>query len=127
MLMELRDKAEAGKLLFGTVDCFLLWKLTDGKVHATDATNASRTMIYNIVDGDWDDELLTLFDIPKSMLPDVHDNVYEFGETDLFKKPLTIGGIAGDQQAATIGQACFKEGMVKSTYGTGCFASHEYW
>lgn len=118
------ERAEAGKLAFGTVDSFLLWRLTDGKVHATDATNASRTMLYNIVDGCWDDELLTLFDIPKSLLPDVRDNVSDFGITDkiIDGTSLQIGGIAGDQQAAAIGQACFEEGMVKSTYGTGCFA-----
>ncbi|NQZ13838.1 MAG: glycerol kinase GlpK [Alphaproteobacteria bacterium] len=119
-----RKKAEAGKLAFGTVDSFLLWRLTDGKVHATDATNASRTMLYNIVEGCWDDKLLALFDIPKSLLPDVLDNVSDFGTTDkiIDGASLQIGGIAGDQQAAAIGQACFEEGMVKSTYGTGCFA-----
>lgn len=118
-----REKAQAGKLAFGTVDCFLLWRLTGGKVHATDATNAARTMIYNIVEGQWDDDLLSLFDIPKSMLPKVRDNVSDFGVTDekILGRALTIGGMAGDQQAATIGQACFEAGMVKSTYGTGCF------
>jgi len=118
-----RDKAQAGKLAFGTVDSFLLWRLTDGKVHATDATNAARTMIYNIVEGAWDDELLTLFDIPKSLLPNVRDNVSDFGVSaeKILGRALMIGGMAGDQQAATIGQACFEAGMVKSTYGTGCF------
>lgn len=118
-----REKAEAGTLAFGTVDCFLLWRLTGGKVHATDATNAARTMIYNIVEGEWDDALLALFDIPKSLLPEVRDNVSDFGVTDkkILGRALTIGGMAGDQQAATIGQACFEAGMVKSTYGTGCF------
>lgn len=119
-----RARANAGDLIFGTVDSFLLWRLTGGKVHATDATNASRTMLYNIVDGCWDDDLLTLFDIPKSMLPEVRDNVSDFGETEagLLSRVLPIGGIAGDQQSALIGQACFEKGMVKSTYGTGCFA-----
>lgn len=117
-----REKAAAGKLAFGTVDSFLLWRLTGGKVHATDATNAARTLMYNIVTQDWDDELLTLLDVPRSMLPDVRDNSADFGMTDVLGVPVRIGGMAGDQQAALIGQACFSEGMVKSTYGTGCFA-----
>lgn len=120
-----RAAAEKGNLLCGTIDCFLIWKLTGGKVHATDATNASRTMIYNIRTGAWDDALLKLFDIPKSMLPEVKDNVADFGKTDptLFDgKEINITGVAGDQQSALIGQACFAPGMVKSTYGTGCFA-----
>jgi glycerol kinase len=119
-----RAKAEAGKLAFGTVDSFLLWNLTGGKVHATDITNASRTMLYNIVQQKWDEDLLKLFNIPKALLPAVHDNVHDFGQTapGLFDKSYTIGGMAGDQQAALIGQACFEPGMVKSTYGTGCFA-----
>ncbi len=119
-----RKKAEAGTLAFGTVDSFLLWRLTGGRVHATDVTNASRTLLYNIQTGRWDDTLLAMFNIPRSMLPEVRDNVHEFGKTDisLLGKSYTIGGMAGDQQAALIGQACFQEGMVKSTYGTGCFA-----
>lgn len=117
-----REKAEKGELAFGTVDTWLLWNLTEGKVHATDATNAARTMLYNIVEQAWDDELLKLFDIPKSLLPEVKDNVADFGTTGLLGNELTIGGMAGDQQAAVIGQACFEKGMVKSTYGTGCFA-----
>lgn len=119
-----RRRAEDGELAFGTIDCYLLWKLTGGKVHATDVTNAGRTMIYNIVTQEWDEELLALFDIPRSLLPQVRDNVAAFGTTlpDLLGKGYTIGGMAGDQQAAVIGQACFGEGMVKSTYGTGCFA-----
>lgn len=119
-----RAKAEKGDLAFGTVDSFLLWRLTGGRVHATDATNASRTMLYNIKDGRWDDTLLSAFKIPRSMMPDVKDNVADFGKTDisLFGKSFTIGGMAGDQQAALVGQACFWQGMVKSTYGTGCFA-----
>lgn len=119
-----RKKAEAGDLIFGTVDTFLLWRLTGGKVHATDATNASRTMLFNIVKHEWDKELLGLFDIPESMLPDVKDNAAAYGYTaaNWFGKCYVIGGMAGDQQAALIGQACFSEGMVKSTYGTGCFA-----
>ncbi len=118
-----RARAEAGELAFGTTDCFLLWRLTQGRVHATDATNASRTMLYNIHTGRWDDELLELFDIPAAVLPEVHDCAHEFGETEagLFGSPIPIRGIAGDQQAAAIGQACFAPGMIKSTYGTGCF------
>jgi glycerol kinase len=117
-----RERADAGKLAFGTVDSFLLWNLTQGKVHKTDITNASRTMIYNIVEQNWDEDLLQLFDIPKSLLPDVCDNCHDFGVADIKNKKLPISGIAGDQQAAFIGQACFQKGMVKSTYGTGCFA-----
>ncbi|MGC2082483.1 MAG: glycerol kinase GlpK [Bradyrhizobium sp.] len=119
-----RERAEAGELMFGTVDCYLLWRLTGGKVHATDATNASRTLLFNIHTGQWDDELLKLLRVPRSMLPEVKDSSAHFGETipDLFGGPITIAGIAGDQQAATIGQACFTPGMMKSTYGTGCFA-----
>lgn len=116
-----RASAEAGDLLFGTIDCYLLWHLTGGKSHMTDVTNASRTMLYNIRTQAWDDDLLALFNIPHNMLPEVRDNSSDFGQTDLLGKPLTIGGMAGDQQAALIGQACFKPGMVKSTYGTGCF------
>ena len=117
-----RERANNNELLFGTIDCFLLWKLTGGKVHATDATNAARTMIYNIKDGAWDDELFELFDIPKSLLPNVENNCHDFGMADIGGQQIPIGGMAGDQQAATIGQACFGKGMVKSTYGTGCFA-----
>jgi glycerol kinase len=119
-----RKRAEAGELMFGTVDCYLLWRLTGGKVHATDATNASRTLLFNIHTGQWDDELLKILRVPRSMLPDVKDSSARFGESDanLFGGPIAISGIAGDQQAATIGQACFMPGMIKSTYGTGCFA-----
>ncbi len=117
-----RARAEKGELAFGTIDTFLLWHLTGGKAHATDATNASRTMLYNIVEQKWDEALLKLFNIPNSLLPEVKDNVADFGSTELFGETLTIGGMAGDQQAALIGQACFEHGMVKSTYGTGCFA-----
>lgn len=119
-----RDGANAGKLAFGTIDCFLLWRLTGGKVHATDATNASRTMLLNIHTGTWDDELLKLFNIPRSILPEVRDCCANFGTTtpDLFGAPIAILGIAGDQHAATIGQGCFTAGMMKATYGTGCFA-----
>jgi glycerol kinase len=119
-----RAKAEAGELAFGTIDCFLVWRLTAGNSHVTDATNASRTMLFNIHTQDWDDGLLELFDIPRSLLPDVLDNVAEFGETEsaLFGGPIPIRGMAGDQQAAAIGQACLSPGMIKSTYGTGCFA-----
>lgn len=120
----IRHRAETGKLAFGTVDCFLLWHLTGGQVHATDATNAARTLLYNIHENCWDEDLLRLFKIPAAILPDVHDCATDFGTTEkgLFERQLAISGIAGDQQAATIGQACFHEGMVKSTYGTGCFA-----
>ncbi|MCL5260690.1 MAG: glycerol kinase GlpK [Gammaproteobacteria bacterium] len=118
-----REDAEKGELLFGTIDCFLLWRLTGGKVHATDVTNASRTLLFNIHTEEWDDELLKIFKIPKRMLPNVKDSSGMFGvtEKDLFGAEIPITGIAGDQQAATIGQACFEPGMVKSTYGTGCF------
>lgn len=119
-----RKRAEAGDLAFGTVDSYLLWKLTGGKSHATDITNASRTMLYNIVEQKWDADLLKLFDIPASLLPEVKDNVCDFGMTDknILGYEISIGGMAGDQQAALIGQGCFTPGMVKSTYGTGCFA-----
>ena len=119
-----RARAERGELLFGTVDSYLLWRLTGGRVHATDATNASRTLLYNIHSGQWDDDLLRLLRVPAAMLPEVRDSSADFGRTDaaLFGGAITIAGIAGDQQAATIGQACFAPGMIKSTYGTGCFA-----
>jgi glycerol kinase len=119
-----RARAERGELLFGTVDCYLLWRLTGGKAHATDATNASRTLLFDIHAGRWDDELLALLRVPRAMLPQVKDSAAEFGETApaLFGGSIAIRGIAGDQQAATIGQACFTPGMMKSTYGTGCFA-----
>ena len=118
-----KEKAENGELAFGTVDSFLLWHLTGGSEHRTDATNASRTMIFNIHDQDWDQELLELFDIPASMLPEVMDSSDEFGYTDrsLFGCEIAVLAMAGDQQAALFGQACFDEGMAKSTYGTGCF------
>ncbi|MEO1249089.1 MAG: FGGY-family carbohydrate kinase, partial [Pseudomonadota bacterium] len=119
-----RRRAEAGELAFGTVDSFLLYKLTGGAVHATDATNAARTMIYNIGEGRWDEDLLGIMNIPASLLPQVMDSSAEFGTTDpdLFGAAIPVGGIAGDQHAATVGQACLKPGMIKSTYGTGCFA-----
>ncbi len=118
-----REKANRGELAFGTIDCWLLWKLTDGVSHATDISNASRTLLYNIREQDWDTELLELLDIPASLLPEVKDNCADFGQTApmLLGAPVPIGGMAGDQQAALIGQACFKPGMIKSTYGTGCF------
>ena len=111
-------------MAFGTVDSFLVWRLTNGKVHVTDATNASRTLLFNIHSGMWDDDLLALFRIPRSMLPEVKDCAAEFGEAaaEYLGASIPIRGIAGDQQAALIGQACFRPGMVKSTYGTGCFA-----
>ena len=119
-----RARAEKGELAFGTVDSFLIWKLTGGSVHVTDATNAARTMLYNIATGDWDAEICGLLDIPMALLPQVKDCAADFGTTraDLFGRPIPILGVAGDQQAATVGQACFAPGMMKSTYGTGCFA-----
>lgn len=119
-----RGRAEKGELCFGTIDSFLLWRLSGGKVHATDATNASRTMLFDITAQDWDDELCALFRVPRAMLPEVRDCSGEFGATtsDLLGAAIPITGIAGDQQAATFGQACFAPGMMKSTYGTGCFA-----
>ena len=118
-----RQRAEAGELAFGTIDCWLLWKLTGGKEHATDATNASRTMLFNIHEQRWDDELLRLFDIPAALLPEVRDCAADYGHTtpNLLGTAVPVAGMAGDQQAALIGQACFEPGMVKSTYGTGCF------
>jgi glycerol kinase len=119
-----RALAERGELAFGTIDCFLLWRLTGGRVHATDVTNAARTCLLDIRTGQWDAELLDIFGVPRALLPEVRDNAAEFGETDsdLFGGAISIRGMAGDQQAATIGQACFEAGMLKSTYGTGCFA-----
>jgi glycerol kinase len=119
-----RAAAERGTLAFGTVDSFLLWRLTGGRVHATDATNACRTMLYDIRAGDWDEEMLRIFRIPRAVLPRILDCAAEFGTTDasLLGAPVPIRGIAGDQHAAMLGQACFAPGMVKSTYGTGCFA-----
>jgi glycerol kinase len=119
-----RAQAKAGHLAFGTIDTFLLWRLTGGRVHATDATNASRTLLYDIAKGCFDDDLLALFDIPPAILPEVRDCNADFGTTEssILGGALPIRGVAGDQQAATIGQACFKPGMVKATYGTGCFA-----
>ncbi len=119
-----REAAERGQLAFGTVDSFLLWRLTGGRVHATDATNACRTMLYDIHRGDWDDELLRLFRIPRTVLPEIRDCADEFGTTEpgLLGAAVPVRGIAGDQHAATIGQASFAPGMAKSTYGTGCFA-----
>jgi glycerol kinase len=117
-----RSAAERGKLAFGTVDSFLLWRLTGGKVHATDATNAARTALLDIATASWDDDLCRLFGVPRALLPEVRDCAGRFGVTTLFGDAIPILGMAGDQQAATIGQGCFKPGMLKSTYGTGCFA-----
>ena len=119
-----RERADRGELAFGTIDTFLMWRLTGGEVHATDATNAARTMLYDIKRQIWDEELLDLFRLPAAILPDVRDSDGNFGETskDLFGARIPIRGVAGDQQAATVGQACFHAGMTKSTYGTGCFA-----
>jgi len=118
-----RARAEAGELACGTVDSFLLWRLTGGAVHATDATNASRTQLLNIHTGVWDETLLALFRVPAALLPEVRDSAGDFGETppDLLGAAISIRGVAGDQQAALVGQACFSPGMVKATYGTGCF------
>ena len=118
-----RRRAEAGELAFGTVDCFLLWRLTEGRVHATDASNAARTSLFNLADQCWDPELLALFDIPTALLPEVRDNTADFGESAsvLLGRSLPIAAMIGDQQAALVGQCCFSQGEVKSTYGTGCF------
>jgi len=119
-----REAARAGRLAFGTVDSFLLWRLTGGKVHATDATNAARTLLLDIRDGRWDANLCDLFGVPAALLPAVRDCAGDFGTTlpELFGGPIRILGVAGDQQAATVGQGCFTPGMMKATYGTGCFA-----
>lgn len=119
-----RAKAENGDLIFGTVDSYLIWRMTGGKAHVTDATNAARTMLYDIREGCWDAEICALLDIPMAMLPEVKDCAADFGMTrsDLFGHEIAILGVAGDQQAATVGQGCFEVGMLKSTYGTGCFA-----
>ncbi len=118
-----RERAAAGELAFGTVDTWLLWNLSGGKMHATDVSNASRTMLYNIHTHDWDDELLARFNIPRALLPQVLPSSARYGETDaaIFGAAVPIGGMAGDQQAATFGQACYQVGSVKNTYGTGCF------
>ncbi|MFN3641532.1 MAG: glycerol kinase GlpK [Gemmobacter sp.] len=121
---DLRVRAERGALAFGTVDSWLIWNLTGGAVHATDATNAARTMLYDIRRGRWDDDLCRLFGVPMALLPEVRDSADDFGTTrpDLFGRAIPVRGVAGDQQAATMGQACFEPGMMKATYGTGCFA-----
>lgn len=116
-----KARAAKGELAFGTIDSWLLWNLTGGAVHATDASNASRTMLFDIRKGDWDDELLAIFGVPRSMLPEVRDSSGVFGETGLFGASIPIAGIAGDQHAALFGQICTQPGMVKNTYGTGCF------
>lgn len=116
-----RKKAEKGELLFGTIETWLLWNLTEGRIHVTDYSNAARTMLFNIHTLTWDDEILTLFDIPRSMLPAPRPNSEIYGETTLFGTPIPIGGMAGDQQAALFGQCCFQKGNAKNTYGTGCF------
>ena len=120
---ELRQRCERGEVLFGTIDSYLVWRLTGGKVHATDATNASRTLLYNINTGEWDSELLRSFGIPSAILPKVLDSCADYGTTDadLFGAEIPICGVAGDQQAAVIGQACFAPGMIKATFGTGAF------
>ncbi len=119
----LRRRAARGEILAGTIDTFLLWRLTGGRVHATDPSNASRTLLFDIHRQEWDDDLLAILDVPREMLPEVRDSSGVFGETDrkLFGASIPVAGIAGDQQAATFGQACFRKGMVKNTYGTGCF------
>ena len=120
-ISEARELANKGELLFGTIDTWIIWNLTNGKNHVTDATNASRTMIYDIKKNVWSTKLLKLFDIPEDILPEVKDCADNFGLASLFDKKIKIGGVAGDQQAAAIGQACLSPGSVKSTYGTGCF------
>jgi glycerol kinase len=117
------ESALKGELAFGTIDSFLIWRLTGGKVHATDVTNAGRTMLYNIREQRWDEEMCRLLRVPMQVLPEVHDNAHHFGTTDaaLLGAAIPIAGVAGDQQAALFGQACFGVGMAKSTYGTGCF------
>ena len=119
-----RERAAAGELAFGTIDTFLIWRMTGGRVHATDATNASRTLLFDIHAQRWDDALLRLFDVPPSVLPEVRDSADDFGTAspEVLGQAIPIAGVAGDQQAATVGQACFRPGMMKSTYGTGCFA-----
>jgi glycerol kinase len=119
-----RVRAERGGLAFGTIDSWLIFRLTGGRIHATDVTNASRTMLFNLHTLDWDDELLSLFQIPRTLLPEIRDSADGFGETgaDMLGAPVAIRGVAGDQQAASFGQACFAEGQVKATFGTGCFA-----
>ncbi len=118
-----RSRAAAGELAFGTIDSWLLWKLTNGAVHATDQSNASRTLLFDIHENRWDDKLLALFDVPRALLPEVHPSAWDYGQTaaEHFGAPIRIGGMAGDQQAALFGQACFEPGMAKNTYGTGCF------
>lgn len=120
---DLRARAERGDILFGTIDSFLFWRLSGGKLHITDASNASRTLLFNLQTGDWDDELLKLFGVPRAMLPQVRASSEVYGETDssLFGRPIPLAGCAGDQQAATFGQTCFAPGSAKNTYGTGCF------
>lgn len=119
-----RTRAEAGELAFGTVDTWLVWQLTGGRMHVTDATNAARTLFYDIARNEWDEDLLRIFGVPRSMLPEVRDTADDFGMTDpkVVGAAVPISGVAGDQQAATLGQACFEPGMIKATYGTGCFA-----
>ena len=119
-----RKRAADGELAFGTIDSWLVYKLTDGQVHATDTTNASRTLMYNIRTRSWDKDLLEILKVPAQILPEVRDSIADFGVTDedLFGVSIPIRGIAGDQQAATVGQACLRQGLMKSTYGTGCFA-----
>ena len=123
-----RAKAVAGKLAFGTIDSWLIWHLSGGKRHVTDATNASRTMLFNIRTQSWDDDILKLLNIPRAMLPEVLDCGASFATTEksLFGSEIPVLGVAGDQQAATVGQACFQTGMAKSTYGTGCFCPREF-
>jgi glycerol kinase len=118
-----RQQAQAGELAFGTVDSWLMWQLTGGRVHATDVSNASRTMLFNVHTNQWDADLLALLDIPPQLMPDVHPSSADYGsvQAELLGHPIRIGGVAGDQQSALFGQACFREGMAKNTYGTGCF------
>ena len=123
-----RERAQAGELAFGTIDSWLVWNLTAGRVHVTDVSNASRTLLFNIHTGEWDDELLRLLDVPRNMLPQVctSSEVYAHTADGLTPAGVPIAGIAGDQHAALFGQMCTRQGMVKNTYGTGCFMHHEY-
>lgn len=116
-----QEKAEKGELLFGTIDTWVIWKLTNGKTHATDTTNASRTLLFNIMNLEWDDELLKMFNVPRKMLPKVYSSMHDYGKVEYFSKDVHILGVAGDQQASLFGHTCFNPGECKNTYGTGCF------
>ena len=122
-----RARAEAGRLRFGTVDTYLMWQLSNGDIFKTDVTNASRTNLFNIHTKTWDDELLKIFNVPASMLPDVHSSDSNFGKLERGDRTIQITGVIGDQQSALVGQRCFKPGQMKATFGTGCFLMVNYW